>query len=88
MIDTAMFFEEPHATQLEEARQMAWDKQGKHLPYQCFNAKVKEDRVRCACGRRLSGKKGATAGLISVLRGYSPHICKECPDFDGDNEVA
>lgn len=53
--------------------------------YDCLEAKVKDDRIRCAKGHTL--KKSTTDGnvpIISLLRGmtlnYAP--CQNCPDLD------
>ena len=80
-----VYFKEPHASQLDEAREEARIKQPTHrLTYDCFEAKVRGEKVYCDKGYPLCGKRGETIGLISVLRGYSSGNCKSCPNFNGE----
>lgn len=85
--DLSKLFEEPGATYLEERRAEARTK-GRVL-YDCFNAVVIDNRVFC---RRehifLSSGKGkdGSLSLLSVLRGRTSRVCRNCPDFDDGGE--
>jgi len=53
--------------------------------YQCFNAKVKGDRIYCAKGYRLSGmSRGGTIYIKRLSRGdpLELAVCQECADYD------
>jgi hypothetical protein len=52
--------------------------------YQCFNARVKGDKIYCAKGWPLGVRKDGTADLIRLIRGESLElsICQDCVDFD------
>jgi hypothetical protein len=52
--------------------------------YQCFNARVKVDKIYCAKGWPLSIRKDGTVDLIRLIRGEPLEfaICQGCVDFD------
>jgi len=53
--------------------------------YQCFNARVKGDRIYCAKGYRLSGRSGdGTMNIRRLSRGEPLElaICRECINYD------
>lgn len=78
------YFEEPDASQLDEARSKARETKGR-LTYDCFLAKTRDGKkVYCAKGYSLAGKRSQDISYIAVLRGYSSSNCKSCPDFDGE----
>lgn len=56
------------------------------LTFDCFNLKYKEDRVHCARGRKLGTAKDGSLALITVLRGITSSVCKNCNDFVTDEE--
>lgn len=74
--------------ELEKMREMA---RAKHrILYDCWNARVKAgepDEVYCAKGHSLGGSHGSLVSLNSTLRGRTPGICKQCPDFDGGGDA-
>ena len=52
--------------------------------YQCFNARVKIDKIYCAKGWPLGNRKDGTIDLLRLMRG-EPLVCsgcQECGDFD------
>ena len=52
--------------------------------YQCFNARVKTDKICCANGWPLGVRKDGTIDLIRLMRGDPLECsgCQECVDFD------
>jgi hypothetical protein len=62
-------------------------KQPKRSLYQCFNAKVRGDRIECAKGHNLGYKYGKIEDSLSIrrlIRGAPLElaVCQECPDYD------
>lgn len=60
-------------------------KEEKRSLYDCLEAKVKDDRIRCAKGHIL--RKASTDGsapIISLIRGaaLTCSACLNCPDFN------
>ena len=52
--------------------------------YQCFQAKVLGDRIRCDKGHSLARTKGdGTIDIVQLMRGgpLELTVCQECPDF-------
>jgi len=72
---------------MEAIRETARSKH--RILYDCWNARVKPDepdKVYCAKGHSLGGRHGPLVSLNSTLRGRTPGICKQCPDFDGGDD--
>ena len=78
-------FEEPIASELTASRIGARSK--RRLTYDCMNAIVAGDRVKCQRGYafKVPGR-GASTGLslLSVLRGRCSQVCQRCKDYDGE----
>lgn len=80
-------FEEPVATQLEEKRATARRKKRK-LVYDCFAAKVREDRVFCGEGYSLNTKSPDGMMLLTaVLSGRTTSRCQICAYYDDGGET-
>lgn len=53
--------------------------------YQCFNARVESNRIRCAKGHVLSCRSGDGSLNIERLARGEPlviKVCQDCPDFE------
>lgn len=73
-------FQDPKASELEQLREKA--RINSHLiTYDCYNAIVDGERVKCKKGYLLAG---GTMPLLTVLRGRTASVCHTCKDFDGD----
>lgn len=66
----------------EELRNRRREKSGR-ITFDCFNLKVRGNRVHCACGYLLGRAKDGTADLNTVMRGILFGTCKVCKDYDG-----
>ena len=80
-------FEEPAATELEQARDKA--RLRRRIPYDCYNAIVDSkdpERVVCKKGYRLGATRTLSLPLVSVLRGRSSVACCSCFDYDAGGE--
>ena len=69
-------------SQVEGARNLTRRRTGR-VAFDCFNLKVKGDRVYCAKGHM--GEQ--TYDLWKILEGYTPRVCEKCEDFDDKDEV-
>jgi cytochrome c5 len=51
--------------------------------YQCFNAKVKEDRIYCAKAYALSRTNDGAVAATKLVRGEPLEltVCQDCPDY-------
>ena len=62
------------------------DKKRRHdafLTFDCFKARVKEDRVYCCEGKLLSlTAKDGTMALTTVMRGSTSSQCRGCESAD------
>ncbi len=56
------------------------------LSFDCFNLKCKEDRAYCSEGRRLGTARDGSLALIAVLCGVTSSICKDCEDYNSEEE--
>jgi hypothetical protein len=52
--------------------------------YQCFNAKVSGDRIKCSKGRFLGSAKDGSLSIIPLLRGMPLEAasCQACPEYE------
>lgn len=52
--------------------------------YQCFNARVKDERIYCVKGYRIGSAKDGTLPVARLVRGEALVLsaCQRCPDFD------
>jgi hypothetical protein len=52
--------------------------------YQCFNAKVCGDRIKCSKGRFLGSAKDGSLSITPLLRGMPLEnvSCQACPEYD------
>jgi hypothetical protein len=52
--------------------------------YQCFNAKVSGDRIKCSKGRFLGSAKDGSLSITPLLRGMPLEAvsCQACPEYD------
>lgn len=59
-------------------------KEEKRSLYDCLEAKVKDDRIRCAKGHALKATSDGCVPIISLKRGMSLNYapCQNCPDFN------
>jgi len=83
-MDNNELFTEPIASKLEGMRATARTK--RRITYDCLNAIVTSDRVKCRCNHFFK-RPGAMNGdgstdLHAVLKGRSPLICAKCTDYD------
>jgi hypothetical protein len=77
-------FSPMNARNLDKKRQDA--RSSRRIPYDCFNAIVKGDRVVCKRGYGIGRSKDGSMLLVTVLAGRSAKICQMCPDYDDDGE--
>jgi len=51
--------------------------------YQCFQAKVKGDRLVCASGHSIGSKDGSLP-IVKLQRGDALELsaCRDCPDYN------
>ena len=76
-------FKEPAATKLTQMR--IQKRRHRRLTYDCMTAIVQGDSVTCKKGhvlKSIGGRKTPGLSLLSVLRGISSSVCKECQDYD------
>jgi len=79
-------FTEPQASRLARLRITA---RGKHrIVYDCLNAIVDGDRVKCKKGNIIGRGADGSIGLISVLAGRTALVCQDCKDYDADEVTA
>lgn len=72
---------------LDKLQELRGVKRGsERLTFDCFNLKYKEDRAYCSTGRKLGTAKDGSLALITVLRGITSSVCKNCEDFTGEEE--
>lgn len=77
MIDNK-YFTEPVASELEAMRDKA--RTQRHITFDCYHTRVKNGKVYCAKGHKLS------LTLLKVLKGRSTYICRDCPDYNNGGE--
>jgi len=55
---------------------------GRRLTFDCLNLKCRDERAYCSRGYclRISGDGGLT--LMTVLRGVTSSVCKNCKEFN------
>lgn len=81
--DTHIFME-PVASSLEKLRDNAREK--RRILYDCFNTATDGKKVRCKNGYEFPHKKDGFP-FLSTLRGMTPQICQECPDYDDGGDA-
>jgi len=81
MNDNGYLFSEPAATMFDDMRAEARTK--RHISYDCYNAVVKGDRVRCKLGYQIGSRRDGGMTLLQVLRGRSCRVCQDCVDYNG-----
>ncbi len=59
---------------------------GRRLTFDCLNLKCNGDRAYCSIGKRLGQPKDSSLALITILRGVSCSVCKDCEDFITDEQ--
>lgn len=54
------------------------------LTFDCFNLKYSEDgnRAYCSKGKMIGRATNGSLALITVLRGITSGVCKDCEFFD------
>lgn len=63
-------------------------KENGRITYDCFNAQTTGDRVTCKKGKILhSESPDGSIKLLSVLRGRTSSVCKQCRWFDPDPDT-
>jgi len=67
---------------LEALRDQARERIGR-ITFDCFNLKIRGDRAYCSKGYLLGRAKDGTLALITVLRGVTSGVCKDCIDYEG-----
>jgi hypothetical protein len=52
--------------------------------YQCFNARVKGNRIYCSKGYKISRANDGTISVVRLARGapLQLEICQDCADYD------
>lgn len=70
----------------ELEQQRAIKRKTDRLTFDCFNLRCKGDRVYCSKGKPLGRAKDGSMILVSVLRGVTSGICRDCEDFASDKE--
>lgn len=55
------------------------------VSYDCFNLKSKRDRAYCSIGYSLNNNSmDGSLALVSILKGWTPSICRECKHFNNE----
>jgi len=83
---TKYLFTEPHASDLAKLRIKA--RQKHRIIYDCLNAIVDGDKVKCNKGNRLGRAPDGSMGLTSALSGRTALVCQDCKDYDADEVTA
>jgi len=73
-------FTEPQASELAKKRIVA--RQKHRIPYDCLNAIVDGDKVKCKKGNVIGRAQGGAMRLISALAGRSALVCQNCKHYD------
>jgi hypothetical protein len=81
-MDNSYIFTEPHTSNLAKLRIKAREK--RRITYDCLNAIVEGDKVKCRKGNVIGRAQNGTASLLSVLSGRSAKVCQECKEYDAD----
>lgn len=79
------YFQDPGFIILAEMRQEVRDKD-RRITYDCLNTIVEGIKVACKKNHKLFGKR-AKVSLLSVLRGQTSKQCKNCPDYDCEDDL-
>jgi len=83
---TKYLFTEPHASDLAKLRIVARGR--RRIIYDCLNAIVDGDKVKCNKGNRLGRAPDGSMALVSALTGRSALVCQDCKDYDADEVKA
>lgn len=80
-------FQEPAASKLAQMRiqKRRNRRQHRRITYDCMNSIVQGDSIICKKGhvlKSIGGRKTPGLSLLSVLRGISSSVCKNCQDYD------
>jgi len=76
-------FQEPAATKLAQMR--IQKRRHRRITYDCMNSIVQGDSIICKKGHVLKSigrRKTPGLSLLSVLKGISSSVCKNCQDCD------
>jgi hypothetical protein len=73
-------FKDKQATELEHSRTAA-RKTGR-TSYDCFNALVFGDKVRCRYGHVLGTAREGSLPFVTVVRGTHSAVCTGCKDYE------
>jgi hypothetical protein len=71
----------------ERLRELKRARHGR-IAFDCFNLKevdTVERRVQCSKGHKFAQSDDGTMAEVSALRGLTPAVCKNCPDFTCEN---
>lgn len=71
---------------LETMRDEKRKREGMNLTFDCFNARYLENDVFCRAGHKLSRASNGCLTLIAVLRGRTALVCRNCPDYKGEED--
>ena len=79
-------FDEPEASEFAKLRIEARNK--RRVTYDCLNAIVDGERVKCNIGRHIGRAADGSMSLVSVLSGRSSSVCQDCKDYCADKVQA
>jgi len=85
-VEANYIFTEPYASELAKKRIIA--RQKHRIIYDCLNATVDGDKVKCNKGNRLGRAPDGSMGLISALTGRTALVCQDCKNYDADEVTA
>ena len=52
------------------------------IAFDCFNCHYRNGRAVCVRARRLYTSADGSLALRSVLRGFTPSVCRSCAEFE------
>lgn len=76
-----MWDNEPFLDRMEKERAIRKLK-GQRLTFDCLNLRFRDDRAVCSLGKHLGQAEDGSLLLVSVLRGVTSGVCKNCKDFN------
>ena len=84
-LKTAWIWSQPEALKRLEEERVIKRRVQIRLSFDCFNLKCKGDRAVCSKGYHLGQAKDGSLGLLTVLRGGTSGVCKDCAMFTTEN---
>lgn len=86
-LNTSAIWDEPEA--LSEYERMRDEKRAwlGRLTFDCLNLKCQGDRAVCSAGHNLGLARDGSLPLLRVLKGYTAAICRECTEYEIEEEI-